>query len=120
LIILWDAQIFDQVTVLRGHTSYVDSVAYSPDGTMLASASGGGTVRIWDSVPPADRWRQIQQAGALRGEAEPFVGQLVEELTDPLDVADHLRADNTLSDDFRRAAQHVLLKRSTACRPADR
>jgi WD40 repeat protein len=37
--------------VLRGHDSMVASLAYSPDGTLLASGSQDRTVRIWD---PAD------------------------------------------------------------------
>jgi WD40 repeat protein len=117
---IWDADTFEEILVLRGHESYVHSVCFSPDGTMLASGSGDGTIRIWDSVPPTERWRQIQQAKKLRREAEPLVDRLLEELTDPLDVADHLRTDGTLSDDFRRVALRVLLKRSTADRPAER
>ncbi|MHC4942509.1 MAG: protein kinase domain-containing protein [Planctomycetota bacterium] len=115
-IIIWDAETYEQVAVLRGHTSYVHSVCFSPDGTKLASGSGDGTVRIWDSVPPAERWAQIQRDKALQREAAPLVDRLLAELGDSLDVADRLRADENLSDDFRRAALRVLLERSVAAR----
>ena len=35
--------------VLRGHTSVINRIAWSPDGTYLASPSNDGTIRIWDA-----------------------------------------------------------------------
>jgi small GTP-binding protein len=35
--------------VLRGHTSVVNSIAWSPDTTKLASASNDQSIRIWDT-----------------------------------------------------------------------
>jgi WD40 repeat protein/serine/threonine protein kinase len=46
-----------EVAELRGHDAYVHAVDWSPDGTRLISASGDGTVRVWDSLPPAVRAR---------------------------------------------------------------
>ncbi len=34
---------------LSGHTDFVHSVDWSPDGDKLVSASGDGTVRVWDA-----------------------------------------------------------------------
>jgi WD40 repeat protein len=37
----------NETRTLRGHTSWVESVAFSPDGEWIAPASLDGTVKIW-------------------------------------------------------------------------
>jgi eukaryotic-like serine/threonine-protein kinase len=50
---------------LKGHNGSVQTVAYSPDGTRLASAGSDGTVRVWDASTG-------QEILTLRGHTSKF------------------------------------------------
>ncbi|MGH3933725.1 MAG: hypothetical protein ACRDS1_01865, partial [Pseudonocardiaceae bacterium] len=51
---LWDPTTGRHRTTLTGHTSAVTAVAFSPDGTQLATTSLEGTARLWD--PTSGTW----------------------------------------------------------------
>ncbi len=56
-IIVWDAATGQAVHTLRGHSNIVESVAFSADGTRLASASRDHGVALWDVESGEQIWR---------------------------------------------------------------
>lgn len=48
---LWDVQSGAQLTALRGHSDWVNALAFSVDRTTLASGGEDGTLRFWDVAP---------------------------------------------------------------------
>jgi WD40 repeat protein len=55
---IWDAKTGKQVTTLKGHTSWVNSLAWTMDGKTLISASSDCSIRTWDTKT----WKQIRVA----------------------------------------------------------
>lgn len=49
-VVLWDAMTGKRLgQPLQGHTTSVESVAFSPDGNILASSDSSGTTILWDA-----------------------------------------------------------------------
>jgi WD40 repeat protein len=52
---LWDARSGERLLNLSDHRDSVTKIAFSPDGTKLATASFDGTARVWDGGSGEER-----------------------------------------------------------------
>ena len=50
-VLLWDVESGENIAAFRGHPTDIQSLAFSPDGTILASGGYGGTIMLWDLKP---------------------------------------------------------------------
>ncbi len=76
LIRLWDSKTGAEQGVLKGHTSHLSSICFSPDGTRLASGAGGSPgnpshpeVKLWEVAAR----REIRSFQGIRGRSANVV-----------------------------------------------
>jgi WD40 repeat protein len=66
---LWDVRAGKPIAVMQRHANTITSLAFSPDGTRIASASWDQTVQLWDG-------KTLQPIATLRGHTAP-VGEVL-------------------------------------------
>jgi WD40 repeat protein/class 3 adenylate cyclase len=66
VVTIWDAETLEQRGELRGHTDYIQDLAFGPDGRVV-TASGDGTAKIWDL-------ESRRELVTLRGHSGPVLG----------------------------------------------
>ncbi len=63
---LWEIGRPGAASVLRGHSSYVYPVAYSPDGQWIASGGWDNTVQLWDALTLDRACEPLEHPGNIR------------------------------------------------------
>jgi WD40 repeat protein/class 3 adenylate cyclase len=66
VVTIWDAETLEKRGELRGHTDYIQDLAFGPGGRVV-TASGDGTAKIWDL-------RSRRELTTLRGHSGPVLG----------------------------------------------
>ena len=61
---LWNTTTGENVTTFEGHLTLIHSLAFSPDGTLLASCSYDGTILLWDTKSVMDSYGNLKRRSA--------------------------------------------------------
>jgi WD40 repeat protein len=70
-VTLWDTTSWSRRATLPGRVEYIRSVAFSPDGSLLAAGGGiaGGQLKVWDVQEEKVRWDLPGHPGSVMGVA---------------------------------------------------
>ena len=66
---MYDTQTYQEVALLTGHTSRVESIAFSPDGRTLASGSFDETISLWNAITGAHKVTLTGHTGGVNSVA---------------------------------------------------
>jgi WD40 repeat protein len=103
---LWDTATGES-RVLRGHTSWVISVAFAPDGRHIAAGATDGSIRMW-SFPTGESRLLSGHSAPVRTLAFAGTGRLVS-----ADLAGHVRDTDIASGNGRALADGTASKGAT-------
>src|SRR5262249_45009823 len=63
---IWDAQTGQELRKFQPHNDDARSVAFSPDGHLLATGGRGGTLMVWDAATGQLLWdKSVGEAGVV-------------------------------------------------------
>ncbi len=109
---LYDVDDRRQLMVMHGHNDYVSALAISPDGTMLASGAGDGSVKLWPTTTIAKRLHRQRLAALQATRIAPIVDRTWLAASDLEGRLRACLADPTLEPRDRVAASAMVMHRS--------
>ena len=66
---IYDAETYREISLLTGHTGVVRTIAFSPDGEILASGAGDATVKLWRVEEGEDIATFVRNGGGVESVA---------------------------------------------------
>jgi WD40 repeat protein len=98
---LWNAETYEQLAILKGHSDLVQEIAFLSDGVRLLSRSADKSIQIWDirtkkplfilTAPATIQCLALSSEGnkVIYGYQDKFVAWNIEEYSDPQVFSGH-------------------------------